>query len=91
MREKNIRYVVVRKTLDGTYGIVSVRDFPNDEICEFDEDLKFEANLWEQLQGLNSSGPLTSGLYPKSGDAASVQKRAFGTQMRKQKEPINTS
>lgn len=49
MREKNIRHVVVRNTIDGTYGIVSVRDFPNDEICEFDEELKFEANLWEQL------------------------------------------
>ncbi len=49
MRDKDIRHVVVRDTPNDTYGIVSVRDFPNEEICEFDEELKFEENLWEQI------------------------------------------
>lgn len=49
MRDENIRHVVVRNAPEGAYGIVSVRDFPDDEICEFDKELQFEANLWEQM------------------------------------------
>ena len=49
MRDENIRHVVVRNTPEGTYGIVSVRDFPSEEICEFDKELEFEEKLWEQI------------------------------------------
>lgn len=49
MRDENIRHVVVRNAPNGAYGIVSVRDFPNEEICEFDKELEFEEKLWEQM------------------------------------------
>ncbi len=49
MREQNIRHVVVKKGPADGFGIVSVRDFPNEEICEYDEEFKFEENLWEHL------------------------------------------
>ncbi len=49
MREQNIRHVVVIKDPEDGFGIVSVRDFPNEEICEYDEEFKFEENLWEHL------------------------------------------
>lgn len=49
MREENIRHIVVCGSPDGSYGIVSVRDFPNEEICEFDEEFEFEKNLWEHI------------------------------------------
>lgn len=49
MRDQNIRHIVVRKSSEAGYGIVSVRDFPNEEICEFDKELEFEQNLWELM------------------------------------------
>ena len=49
MREQNIRHIVVRKDADSGFGIVSVRDFPDEEICEYDEEFKFEETLWEEM------------------------------------------
>ncbi len=49
MREQNIRHVVVRKDPEDGFGIVSVRDFPDEEICEYDKEFKFEENLWEHM------------------------------------------
>tara|TARA_A100001391_G_C4951122_1_gene247206 strand:+ start:94 stop:528 length:435 start_codon:yes stop_codon:yes gene_type:complete len=49
MRERDIRHIVVKKDPEDGFGIVSVRDFPNEEICEYDEEFKFEENLWEHL------------------------------------------
>lgn len=49
MRDQKIRHIVVRKTEDGDFGIISVRDFPDEEICEIDEELEFENNLREHL------------------------------------------
>tara|TARA_R110000803_G_scaffold123770_2_gene191617 strand:- start:27 stop:461 length:435 start_codon:yes stop_codon:yes gene_type:complete len=49
MRERDIRHIVVKKDPGEGFGIVSVRDFPNEEICEYDEEFKFEENLWEHL------------------------------------------
>ena len=34
---------------DGGYGIVSVRDFPNEELGEYDKELEFEHEIWERL------------------------------------------
>ncbi len=49
MRDQNIRHIVVRKAADGGFGIISVRDFPNEEICAYDAEFEFEKNLWEQM------------------------------------------
>ena len=49
MRDENIRHVVVLDVGEKGYGIVSVRDFTNDEIEGFEEELEFEEKLWEIL------------------------------------------
>ncbi len=49
MRDENIRHVVVHGLPDGGYGIVSVRDFPNEELGEYDKELEFEHDIWERL------------------------------------------
>ena len=49
MRDEKIRHVVVKNEPEGKFGIVSVRDFLDEEICEFDQELEFEENLWEHL------------------------------------------
>lgn len=49
MREQNIRHIVVQKDPEDGFGIISVRDFPNEEICEYDQEFKFEENLWEKM------------------------------------------
>ncbi len=48
MRENNVRHIVVRIRDDG-YGVVSVRDFPNAELGEFDDELELEQQLWDRL------------------------------------------
>jgi len=49
MRDKNIRHVVVTHVGDKGYGIVSVRDFPDEEIGDFEEEIAREERLWEEL------------------------------------------
>lgn len=48
MRENNVRHIVVR-VKDGGYGVVSVRDFPNAELVEFEDELVLEQQLWDRL------------------------------------------
>ena len=49
MRDHNIRHVVVANVGEKGYGIVSVRDFPDEEIGDYDKELAFEQKLWEEL------------------------------------------
>ncbi len=51
MRDYNIRHVVVRLDAedDNSYGMVSVRDFPAEEMVEFEEEFAFEQQVWEEL------------------------------------------
>lgn len=49
MREKKIRHVVVEGVGEKGYAIVSVRDFPDEELGDYDEELAFEDKLWEEL------------------------------------------
>ncbi len=48
MREYGIRHVVVERADDG-YGVVSIHDFPNEELEGFEEEMTFEKRLWEHL------------------------------------------
>jgi len=48
MREHGIRHVAVIRS-DGGYGVVSVRDFPNEELGDYEQELEFERKLWEEL------------------------------------------
>lgn len=48
MREKGFHHIVVRRP-DGSLGVVSVRDFPDQELGEFDAEFDFEKRLWEEL------------------------------------------
>lgn len=49
MRDRNIRHVVVTNVGDKGYGIVSVRDFPDQEIGDYEAELSREELLWEEL------------------------------------------
>lgn len=48
MRENKVRHIVVTLK-DGGYGIVSVKDFPNEEIEEFEDELSLEQRIWERI------------------------------------------
>lgn len=48
MRENNVRHIVVQLK-DGGYGVVSVRDFPNAELSEFEAELALEQQIWERI------------------------------------------
>lgn len=48
MREYGFRHVVVSRA-EGGHGVVSVRDFPGEELDGFDEELAFEEKLWEEM------------------------------------------
>jgi len=49
MRDHGIRHIVVLNTGENGYGVVSIRDFPNEKLGEYDEEFEFENKLWEQL------------------------------------------
>lgn len=49
MRENNIRHIVVRNIGDEGYGVVSVRDFPTEEIGDFEAEFQLEERIWEEL------------------------------------------
>ena len=48
MREHGFRHVVVNRA-EGGHGVVSVRDFPGEELDGFEEELAFEEKLWEEM------------------------------------------
>lgn len=48
MREHGIRHIAVVRA-DGGFGVVSVRDFPDQELDGYEEELKFEIRLWESI------------------------------------------
>jgi signal-transduction protein with cAMP-binding, CBS, and nucleotidyltransferase domain len=48
MREHGFRHVVVNRA-EGGYGVVSVRDFPGEELDGYNEELAFENKLWEEM------------------------------------------
>ncbi|MEX0693536.1 MAG: CBS domain-containing protein [Rhodospirillales bacterium] len=49
MREHNIRHVVVTNVGEKGYGIVSVRDFPDEEIGDYEAEMIRENLLWEEM------------------------------------------
>lgn len=48
MRERRIHHIVVRNP-NGRFGVVSVRDFPEQELGEYEAEFDFEKCLWEEL------------------------------------------
>lgn len=48
MRELGIRHIVVTRD-GGGYGVVSVRDFPDQELDGYEDELAFENKLWEEM------------------------------------------
>lgn len=48
MRERGIRHIAVLRA-DGGFGVVSVRDFPDQELDGYEDELKFENRLWESI------------------------------------------
>ncbi|WNK00643.1 CBS domain-containing protein [Thalassospiraceae bacterium LMO-JJ14] len=49
MREHGIRHIVVVKDGDEGYGVVSIRDFPNEELGDYEKEFEFERKLWESI------------------------------------------
>ncbi len=49
MREHGFRHIVVVKQDGSGYGVVSIRDFPNEELGDYEQELEFERKLWEEL------------------------------------------
>ncbi len=49
MRERGIRHIVVLRGNEHGYGVVSVRDFPNEELGDYEKEFEFENKLWESL------------------------------------------
>ncbi|MBO6519309.1 MAG: CBS domain-containing protein [Rhodospirillales bacterium] len=48
MREYGIRHVVVVRADDG-FGVVSIHDFPDEELDGYEEEMAFEKQLWEEM------------------------------------------
>ena len=49
MRDYNVRHVPVRLDEAGAYGMVSIRDFPSEEMAEFEDEFAFEQRVWEEI------------------------------------------
>ncbi len=49
MRDYNVRHVPVRLDEAGSFGMVSIRDFPKAEMAEFEDEFAFEQRVWEEI------------------------------------------
>jgi len=49
MKEYRIRHVVVPREQGGAYDVVSITDFPDSELEEYEDELAFEQRLWEEM------------------------------------------
>ncbi|MBO6519543.1 MAG: CBS domain-containing protein [Rhodospirillales bacterium] len=49
MIELSIRHVVVTDLDDGSYGIVSIRDFALSELSSFEKEIEFEKQVWSSI------------------------------------------
>lgn len=49
MKDEGIRHVIVTGCEGCGFAVVTLDDFPNSEINEIEEELKFEQRLWEEL------------------------------------------
>lgn len=49
MRDYHVRHVPVRLDDAGSYGMVSIRDFPSEEMAEFEDEFAFEQRVWEEI------------------------------------------
>lgn len=49
MRDHHIRHVVVRCSGQSGFGMVSVRDFPDSEMGDYEDEFAFEQKIWEEM------------------------------------------
>ena len=49
MEEDHLRHLVVRLADGSGFGVVSIADFPDSEIEEYEDEIAFEQRLWEEM------------------------------------------
>ena len=49
MNDRHICHVIVNGVGEQGYGIVSVHDFPDQEMHEFEDEFELEEHLWEEI------------------------------------------